>query len=196
MSEAPAPSDPPKNSSSFWTGKLFRFLVILFVLALSVAIFAFRDRLADLAAIGYPGIFLVSLLGNATIILPAPSLVLVFSMGSALPPVLVGLAAGVGEALGELTGYAAGFAGRAAIEDEKMYRRLALWMERRGGITLFLLSSFPNPFFDLAGIAAGTLRYPLWRFLLICWLGKTFKTTMVAWAGALSLNAIKPFLGG
>lgn len=195
MNEAPQPQEQPKNSS-FWTGKPFRFLVIFFVLGLSVAIFAFRDRFADLAAIGYPGIFLVSLLGNATIVLPAPSLVLVFSMGSALPPVLVGLAAGVGEALGELTGYAAGFGGRAVIENEETYRRLVAWMERRGGVTVFVLSVIPNPLFDLAGIAAGTLRYPLWRFLLFCWLGKTIKTMGIAWAGALSFNALKPLLGG
>jgi membrane protein YqaA with SNARE-associated domain len=179
----------------FWTGKLFRFLVIVFILGISVAIFVFRDRFVRLAAVGYPGIFLVSLLGNATIILPAPSLALVFAMGSALPPALVGLAAGIGEALGELTGYAAGVSGRGVIEDQKMYDRLKTWMQRRGGITVLILSTVPNPFFDLAGIAAGTLRYPLWRFLLFCWLGKTIKTTLVAWAGAQSINAIKPFLG-
>jgi membrane protein YqaA with SNARE-associated domain len=183
------------EAGSFLTGKPFRFLVILFVLVISIAIFIFRDRFAQLAAIGYPGIFLVSLLGNATIILPAPSLALVFAMGSALPPILVGLSAGIGEALGELTGYAAGFGGRGVIENQEMYNRLTAWMQRRGGITIFLLSTIPNPFFDLAGIAAGTLRYPLWRFMFFCWLGKTLKTTMVAWAGAQSINAIKPFLG-
>jgi membrane protein YqaA with SNARE-associated domain len=133
-------------------------------------------------------------LGNATIILPAPSLALVFAMGSALPPLLVGLSAGIGEALGELTGYAAGFGGRAAIENQRAYDRLAAWMQRRGSVTVFVLSVIPNPFFDLAGIAAGTLRYPVWRFLLFCWLGKTIKTTAIAWAGAQSLTTIETFL--
>ncbi len=186
MHEPPAPT---------WTRKLFRVLVVLFVLGLSVAIFAFRDHFAELAAVGYPGIFLVSLLGNATIILPAPSLALVFAMGSALPPPLVGLTAGAGEALGELTGYAAGFGGRAVIENQERYQRLVTWMRRAGGPTIFVLSLIPNPFFDLAGIAAGTLRYPLWRFLLFCWLGKTIKTMLVAWAGARSWTIIEPFLG-
>lgn len=174
---------------------LVRVLVVALVLALSVAIFVFRDRFAQLAAIGYPGIFVVSLLGNATIILPAPSLALVFAMGSVLPPLWVGLAAGLGEALGELTGYAAGFGGQAAIDKGERYERLRQWMTRRGGITIFALSLVPNPFFDLAGLAAGTLRYPLWRFLLFCWAGKTIKTTLVAWAGAQSMNIIRPFLG-
>jgi membrane protein YqaA with SNARE-associated domain len=115
-------------------------------------------------------------------------------MGSVLNPLLVGLVAGVGEALGELTGYAAGFAGRAVIEDYQTYKRLVGWMERRGGATIFLLSAIPNPFFDLAGIAAGTLRYPAWRFLVFCWLGKTLKTTLVALAGAQSVVLIEQFL--
>jgi membrane protein YqaA with SNARE-associated domain len=180
--------------SSFWKGKPFRLLVLGAVLGLSLGIYLLRDRFAAWGALGYPGVFLVSLLGNATIILPAPSLALVFAMGSALPPLLVGLSAGIGEALGELTGYAAGFGGRAAIENQRAYDRLAAWMQRRGSVTVFVLSVIPNPFFDLAGIAAGTLRYPVWRFLLFCWLGKTIKTTAIAWAGAQSLTTIETFL--
>jgi membrane protein YqaA with SNARE-associated domain len=189
-----ASSPPTAKPSSFWTGKLFRGLVIVLVLGISVLIWSFHDQFAELAGVGYPGIFLVSLLGNATIILPAPSLALVFAMGSALPPLFVGLAAGLGSALGELTGYAAGFGGRAVIEDKKGYEQLAAWMQRRGGITIFVLSLIPNPLIDIAGIAAGTLRYPVWRFLLFCWLGKTIKTCVVAWAGSQSITLIERFL--
>jgi membrane protein YqaA with SNARE-associated domain len=194
MGELPSPKTEPRPSS-FWTGKLFRFLVIGVVIGLSAAIFAFRDQFAALAAVGYPGIVLVSLLSSATIILPAPSLALVFAMGSALPWLPVGLAAGAGEALGELTGYAAGFGGRAVIEDQKLYKRLESWMQQRGGITIFALSIVPNPLFDLAGIAAGTIGYPLWRFLLITWVGKTIKTSVVAWAGSQSIQLVEQLLG-
>ena len=193
MIDVPAAASEEKQP--FWKSKLFRLLVVALVLGLSVAIFLLRHEFARLASIGYAGIFLVSFLGNATIILPAPSLALVFAMGSALPPLLVGLAAGLGEALGELTGYAAGYGGRAIIKNQPTYERLVTWMSMRGGITILVLSIFPNPFFDLAGIAAGTLRYPVWRFLLLCWLGKTIKTVFVAYAGAYSLNVVLPFLG-
>ena len=193
MSES-QPRPERAHQAAFWTGRPFRFAIIALVLAISIAIFAFRQQFAELAAVGYPGIFLVSLLGNATVVLPAPSLALVFAMGSALPPVLVGLAAGAGEALGELTGYALGYGGQAVIENEATYGRLVAWMERRGGITVFVLSVIPNPFFDLAGIAAGTLRYPVWRFLLFCWMGKTIKTTLVAYAGSRSITLVEQFL--
>ena len=179
---------------SFWTGKLFRILIIALMIAISVAIFMLRDDFARIAALGYPGIFLVSLLGNATLILPAPSLFLVFAMGSVLPPILVGLAAGLGSALGELSGYLAGYGGRAVIDRRDIYTRMDGYMRRAGGVTIFVLSLIPNPLIDVAGIAAGALHYPLWRFLLICWLGKTIKTTLVAWAGAQGYTLIEPWL--
>lgn len=193
MSETP-PAAEQQAAPSFWTGRLFRILVLALVGTLSAAIFAFRDQFAQLAAIGYPGIFLVSLLSSATIILPAPSLALVFAMGAALNPLFVGLAAGAGEALGELTGYAAGVGGRGVVENQRAFELLEVWMRRRGGVTIFVLSVIPNPLFDLAGILAGSMRYPLWRFLLIVWLGKTIKTTVVAFAGAQSITLIEKWL--
>jgi len=159
--------------------------------AVSLIIVVFRDELARFERYGYPGVFLVSLLGNATVIFPAPSLAVVFGMGGVLNPLLVGLVAGVGEALGELTGYLAGYGGRAVIEDREMYGRLEEWMQRHGSATILTLSAIPNPFFDLAGIAAGALRFPLAQFLLSCWVGKTIKTIAIAFAGAQFMDVLE-----
>lgn len=171
-----------------------RIFVLLIVLAVTGLIVYFRDRLQQFAAYGYPGVFLVSLAGNATVVLPAPSLAVVFAMGAVLKPVLVGLAAGVGEALGELTGYLAGFSGRALVENRARYEQITAWMRRNGALTILVLSFIPNPFFDIAGMAAGALKYPVWKFLLACWAGKTMKTTLIALAGAQSVTFIERFL--
>ncbi|MGQ9625955.1 MAG: YqaA family protein [Anaerolineae bacterium] len=175
-----------KATKGYW-----RLLALPLAGVISLAIILLRDRFMKLAAYGYPSVFLVSLLGNATIVLPAPSLALVFAMSSVLSPVGVGLVAGLGEALGELTGFAAGYGGRTIIEDRALYQRLTFFMKRYGLVAIFLLSVFPNPFFDLAGIAAGALRFPLWQFLLACWLGKTVKTTLIALAGAYSIPLVE-----
>jgi len=50
---------------------------------------------------GYLGIFLVSLVGNASIILPVPSFIIVFTFGAILNPWLVGLAGALGATIGE-----------------------------------------------------------------------------------------------
>ena len=168
---------------------------VVLALAITLAIVLFRDELARFERYGYPGVFLISLLGNATVILPAPSLAVVFGMGGVLNPFFVGLVAGVGEALGELTGYLAGYGGQAVVKDWGMYERLERWMQRNGSATILALSAIPNPIFDLAGIAAGALRFPLERFLLSCWVGKTIKTTLFAYVGAQFINTLDSLFG-
>lgn len=166
-------------------------IAVVLAVAITFAIASFRDELARFEQYGYLGVFLISLVGNATVILPAPSLAMVFGMGGVLNPLLVGLVAGVGEALGELTGYMAGYGGRAVIEDWQMYERLEGWMQRNGAATIFVLSAIPNPIFDLAGIAAGVLRFPLAQFLLSCWIGKTIKTITFAFVGAQFMDVLE-----
>ncbi|MEX1247678.1 MAG: VTT domain-containing protein [Anaerolineales bacterium] len=166
-----------------WTP--WRVLGLLLVIALSLAILAIpQEQIKALQDYGYAGIFLISLLANVTIIIPAPAILIVFAMGAHLSPLWLGLAAGSGAALGELSGYVAGLSGQAVIEDNATYQRLAAWVRNYGGFTIFALAALPNPFFDLGGIAAGALRMPVPRFLAWCGLGKILRMTAVALAGA------------
>jgi uncharacterized membrane protein YdjX (TVP38/TMEM64 family) len=158
-----------------------------------VYIFSIRHRVEQFEAYGYPGIFLIALMANATVFLPAPGVAIVFAMGSIFNPLGVALAAGTGGALGELTGYLAGFSGRAVVENAKIYNRFLPWVERYGAWTILVLAAIPNPFFDLAGIAAGATKIPLWRFLLFCWIGQLIKMSIFAYAGAYSIDWIAKF---
>jgi membrane protein YqaA with SNARE-associated domain len=181
--------DLPKTI--FWTPQrrlfIYRVLAILAVIAISVYIYTIRDQAEEWAVYGYPGIFLVSFLAYATVLLPAPGVAMVFGMGSILNPIGVGLAAGAGAALGELSGYMAGFSGQAVVEKRETYQRLNRWMKRNGPLTVLILSAVPNPFFDLAGIAAGMLKMPLLKFLFWVWIGVTIKMMIFSFAGAYSL---------
>lgn len=167
---------------------LVRILILLAVIALSVFIFSIRDRAQELALYGYPGIFLLSFLAYATVLLPAPGVAVVFTMGAVFHPLGVAVAAGAGAALGELSGYMAGFGGQIVVEKAQVYDRLYGWMDRHGSVTVLILSALPNPFFDLAGVAAGALKMPVLHFLLWCWIGETIKMITFAYAGATSLN--------
>jgi membrane protein DedA with SNARE-associated domain len=166
-------------ASRYWRPAL-GFLVAALV---SVSVLAISDRVESFERYGYGGVFLISLLASATIILPAPSLAIVSVMGSVLNPFLVGLAAGAGEALGELTGYLAGYSGRAVVGDHEQYAKIETWTRKYGLWVIFVLSVVPNPLFDLAGIAAGALKLPVGKFLLVCWAGKSIKTTLFALGG-------------
>jgi membrane protein YqaA with SNARE-associated domain len=158
-------------------------LGLVVVLLISASVFVIGNRAQQFARYGYPGIFVISLLASATIVLPAPSLAVVSVMGSVLNPLWVGLSAGAGEALGEMTGYLAGYSGRAVIENRAHYDRMVWWTRKYGLWVILVLSIIPNPFFDLAGIAAGALKIPLVRFVVVCWIGKSIKTVLFALGG-------------
>lgn len=165
-----------------------RILALLVVVAISVFIFSIRDEAERFAVYGYPGIFLLAFLSYATVLLPAPGVAVVFTMGSVFNPLGVALAAGAGAALGEISGYLAGFSGQAVIENADLYERLNRWMSRNGPLTVLVLSAVPNPFFDLAGVAAGALKMPFRRFLFWVWIGETLKMTFFAYFGAGAVN--------
>ncbi|UCF27545.1 MAG: VTT domain-containing protein [Chloroflexota bacterium] len=167
---------------------LARILALFVVVALSIFVFSIRDQAEELAVYGYPGIFVLSFLAYATVLLPAPGVAVVFTMGSVFNPIGVALAAGTGAALGELSGYLAGFSGQAVVERVEIYERLTKWMKRNGSLTVLVLAAIPNPFFDLAGVAAGSLKMHVVRFFIWCWIGEVIKMAIFAFAGANSLN--------
>jgi membrane protein YqaA with SNARE-associated domain len=169
-----------------------RVAVILLVIALTVGIYLLRDQAKWLASLGYIGIFALSILANATIILPAPGVAFVFGLGAVYNPLLVALAAGVGSAIGELSGYLAGYSGNIVIQNRARMQPLIPWMKKYGPWTILVLGFIPNPIFDLAGIAAGMLKMPVWKFLVFCMIGKILKMLLFAYAGSLSIPWLRP----
>ena len=167
---------------------------LVLVISITLFIAVNRDRVADFATLGYAGAFLAMLASNATLILPAPGLIIVFALGNSLNPVLVGLCGAFGAALGELTGYITGLSGLVVMENTSAAHRIKYWMERNGTLTIFVLSIFPNPFFDLAGLMAGAGKMPVWKFLLTAFFGKPIQSTTIALAGALSLGWVEQWL--
>lgn len=163
-------------------------LALFAVIGVTVLIYSIRDHVQDFAAYGYPGIFLIALLANATVFLPAPGVAVVFAMGGVFNPLGVTLAAGTGGALGELTGYLAGLGGQVVVERTDVYNRIAPQVRKYGGWAILAFSAIPNPFFDLAGIAAGAAKMSVWRFMLFCLIGETIKMSLFAYTGAYSIT--------
>jgi uncharacterized membrane protein YdjX (TVP38/TMEM64 family) len=174
---------------------LLRILALLGVVALMVVLFVFRDQVSKLQKYGYLGIFLISIAANATVIVPLPGVALTTAMGAIFNPLGVALAAGSGAAIGELSGYLAGFSGQAVVEKIAYYEKLVAWMQahpKLDFLVILVLAFIPNPFFDMAGMAAGALKFPLWKFLLPCAIGKILKMAVFAYAGAYSIDWFLP----
>ncbi len=159
----------------------------LIVVAVFIAVGAYLWAIGrfDVESIGLPGVWFFAFIGAASIFVPIPGLAAVCIAASpsvGLNPIAVGVVAGSAEALGELTGYLAGMGGRNLFERNRFYPRFRELLIDRGGVILFFGSVIPNPLFDLMGIAAGSILYPVRKFLLYVFLAKTIKSTGIAYA--------------
>jgi membrane protein YqaA with SNARE-associated domain len=177
---------------------ILRILTLVGVIALIATLFIFREQVKKLQEYGYIGIFLLSIAANATIIIPLPGVAFTTAMGAIFNPFGVAVAAGLGAALGELTGYMTGFSGQGVAERAVLYNRLTAWMKAHHNLAygvILLLAFIPNPFFDLAGIASGALKLPVWKFLIACSIGKILKMLIFAYAGYYSVSWLTGLFG-
>ncbi|MCC7353040.1 MAG: VTT domain-containing protein [Anaerolineae bacterium] len=174
-----------------WRSLLPRVAILLLSVAIVIVAFRLsRDVIQRFAGYGYLGVFIATLVANATVLIPAPGDAFVFAAGGVLHPVLTGIVAGLGASLGELTGYLAGTSGSAVIAHRAIYNRLEPFLRRYGILAVAVLAFIPNPFFDVAGILSGMLRIPVWQFVLAAWIGKGTRFSLIALGGASAL----PFL--
>lgn len=142
-------------------------------------------------AYGLVGIFLASIIGNATILFPLPIDLLVFGVcavsGSWVNALGIGIITGIGAAIGEMTSYIFGLLGISAAElaRRREFGRLEDIRNRirRSGMVFIALAAF-TPFpFDLVGIAAGLVKYPPKRFFIAALAGKLPRYILIALAG-------------
>jgi membrane protein YqaA with SNARE-associated domain len=200
--EETAPERPVKTGALAWLRKrmaavagLLLALVVIggvgFVYLRYPDFFKNLQSYADRGAlIGYGATFVISLVLNATVIIPVSNMTIIAGMGAILPlPWLVGIAGGVGAGIGEMTGYLVGRSGRDLLAKNKMYVRVEGWVKRWGWLAVFIMSIVPFAF-DVVGIIAGALRMPVWRFFLACWLGRTIAYITVACLSAWGLDQI------
>lgn len=189
------------KKSAKWAYVLGIFGIVATVL-MAVAVIIWNEEIRELQQFGYVGAFAISVLGGATIIIPVPALAVVFTLGGVMEHTwLVGIAAAVGELVGALTIYMTGHGAGRAISISKhgkiqrAYERLLGIMERRGPIVLFIVASVVNPFFYPAALAAGALRFGIWKYSIIVFAGKIIKCMTVVYAGYWGLKGFFRAIG-
>jgi membrane protein YqaA with SNARE-associated domain len=175
---------------------LLGLLATLAIIAtVSIIYFKNPNIFKNLEAYGYAGVFVISVFLNATLIIPVSNMTIIMAMGAALPsPLIVGLVGGIGAGIGEMTGYLAGRSSQGLLKKNKFYIRVEKWVKRWGWITIFVLSLAPA-FFDIAGIIAGAMRMPVWKFFLACWIGRTTTYITVAYLASIGIHAL-PWVSG
>lgn len=176
------------------SSKRVRYLVLAASVVITVLVYIFRSRFTGLHGYGIFGLFILSIVGNATIILPIPVILSAFVGGAVFNPFIVAVVVSLGAAIGELTGYFAGYGAEEILEKDLKIQRIKKWMDRFGLWVLFALAVVPNPLFDLAGIVAGATEVPVYKYLIVVWLGKLVKFATVAYLGASSVGLIDKFI--
>lgn len=137
----------------------------------------------DVQNAGYWGAFVVNLVGSAAVVVPVPGL---FAVCAASAPelelnwALLAVVGAAGSTFGELTGYLAGYGSQGVVQKSRYYSRIQTYVVKRGGFALFILAVVPNPLFDIGGITAGSMGYPINRFLLWVGFGKLIKFVITA----------------
>ncbi len=170
-----------------WRAWMRPALVAAIAIALNIIAYLMipPDLAYRLGALGYLGVFLITLISNATIIVPIPYFGLVAALSPGLSMVGVGLAGALGSVIGESVSFFVGRSGRGVVEQTRFYRWVQRQLEHpwRAFVVLFALSAPPNPAFDVAGITAGAMGLPYWIFLSAVFLARLVRFGVIALFG-------------
>ncbi len=173
---------PPQQRSWMRPVLVAAIAIVLNIIAYLMIPPDFANRLGSL---GYIGVFLITLVSNATIVVPIPYFGLVAALSPALSMVGVGIAGALGSVIGESVSFFVGRSGRGVVEQTRFYRWVQRQLEHpwRAFVVLFALSAPPNPAFDIAGLTAGAMGLPYWLFLGAVFLARLVRFGIVAFLG-------------
>ncbi len=160
-------------------------LVLLVLIGVGLYAWRMGSRLRELSLLGYPGIFILMVVSGGSYF-PVPGPPAVALAGSIWNPLLVGLAAGLGNATGEMLSYLLGRSASTALQNYRDARFVALMeklLSRYGFLTIFVLAAVPNPTFHVLTLLAGSLGYPARYYWLACAAGNVIKYGAMAYVG-------------
>jgi membrane protein DedA with SNARE-associated domain len=140
-------------------------------------------------------------------------MILTFTLGSILNPVLVGVVSGFGNAVGNALIFWTGRGGHLVFKnmfnsspsDEpprtrlgRFFRRISRlpdYARKRVLIAVFMLSIYPNPVLTPMILGMGAMRFHFWKFFLAIWAGKTVQGLVLSYLGYYGLRSILRYFG-
>jgi membrane protein YqaA with SNARE-associated domain len=154
----------------------------------------------------YIGVFLISIFGNFTVIFPVPYILVLLLIVANWPTtftfldaLVLGLIVGAGAAIGETTAWLLGRTQTQSLEESPTGQQM-MSMRRHiergyGGLLIFIYAATPLPD-DLLLITLGATKYPLWKAILFCFLGKVALALLVTIGAIFFYDLILLIFGG
>ena len=155
--------------------------------------------------LGYLGGFLISTIGNATILFPFPYMGVALILGGlrdeltlvfVFDPWLIGIVSGVGAMIGEMTGYFIGYGGGKLIDEEQTsaFKSFVDSHPRATPFVVWFLAATPIPD-DVLIVPLGAARYSWWKVAIAQLIGKTMFLMAISWSGRIGLDFVGSILG-
>ena len=192
-------------------------IVVTIVISIVGSFFIIQhwEYISKLEEQGYLGLFVISFFGGSPIPVPTPSMILTFTLGSVLNPLLVGLVSGLGNGIGNAAIFWTGRGGHHLFKNfynpstentdsnSRIGRfiakfkmpRVAEFARRRSGLAVFVLSIYPNPILTPLIFGMGAMRYRFWLFFFSVWMGKTAQGLILSYLGYYGLRSILKVFG-
>jgi len=147
---------------------------------------------------GYFGVFLISFIGTASIIVPVPYTLIIFTLSTTgqWDPILLTIAGGIGSAIGEFSGYALGYFGRKIVSEERQRKMtyLVKLFDRYGPLAIFVFALTPLPD-DVLFIPLGILRYKFYKAFIPALIGKVLMIFLLVNFGKIWGNILIQLFG-
>ena len=146
---------------------------------------------------GLIGAFIISLTSSATVVLPAPGILIILSMAEIIDPWRLGIVTGIGGGLGGGTAYMAGALGRDAMgESSRLKQRMTdLFNSKWGMVILFIGNLIPFAPGDAISAIAGISRFPILQFFIYVIIASILKMIALSWLGRIAPDIAGTFLG-
>ena len=136
---------------------------------------------------GYFGVFVISLVSNATLFFfPVPFQAVIFAAAAIFNPFWVAVAAAAGAIIGDAWVYMLGLGGKEILERKYEWQimKTRRRFEKHGAfVWIFAAALFPFPI-DVVSIFCGIIKYDFKKFIIALTLGKFIKYLVLAYAGA------------
>lgn len=152
---------------------------------------------------GYFGVFVISLIGALSIVVPVPDTIVLFTLaglkiggGWVFEPLLIALAAALGGVVGEFSGYLLGRGGAKVISGryKKNMDFLARIFNRFGAVAIFAFALTPLPD-DLVFIPLGVIHYNPIKAFASGIVGKFLMSLAVVYSARFSVGFISDVFG-
>lgn len=150
---------------------------------------------------GFIGVFLISFIGTATVLIPIPYTLIIFwvSAGSGITAWVIIMSSAVGSALGEGVGYLIGYSAKSVVGEKRQKKlnsmlKVLLRYKNLWPVLVFIFALTPLPD-DLLFIPLGLAHFSFVRIFIPCLIGKIAMLTILVYMGKYVGFLIGSFAG-